>query len=99
MRECIANLYSDYYQNNTLNDTVKLSKATKDNILTTVPQEGILIAMQCILSKGDDIIVLSPLYQSLYEHAIQIKCNNLIVLTYHPVTEPWGILQISMVDV
>ena len=75
LRECVANLYNDYYKNNILNDTVRLSKATKDNILITVPQEAILIAMHCILSKGDDIIVLAPLYQSLYEHAIQIKCN------------------------
>jgi aspartate/methionine/tyrosine aminotransferase len=44
-------------------------------ILTIVPQEGIFIAMNAILNKGDHIIVTTPTYQSLYEIANSLDCT------------------------
>jgi aspartate/methionine/tyrosine aminotransferase len=38
-------------------------------ILVAAPEEAIFIAMQTLLSAGDEVIVVSPAYQSLYEVA------------------------------
>lgn len=40
-----------------------------DEILTCIPEEGIFLAMNTLISKGDEVIVSSPAYQSLYEIA------------------------------
>ena len=48
---------------------------TPDNILTIVPEEGILIAMNSILEKNDHVITTFPGYQSLYEIANSLDCE------------------------
>lgn len=45
------------------------------DILTVVPEEGIFIVMNTILSRGDHIIVTTPAYQSLYEIAVTLGCT------------------------
>lgn len=47
----------------------------KDDILATVPEEGIFIAMNAVLNPGDRIIVTTPAYQSLYEIARSLGCT------------------------
>ncbi|HPH96809.1 MAG TPA: aminotransferase class I/II-fold pyridoxal phosphate-dependent enzyme [Anaerolineaceae bacterium] len=46
-----------------------------DQILVAAPEECIFIAMQTLLSTGDQIICISPAYQSLAEIARSIGCN------------------------
>lgn len=46
--------------------------ATPDNLLIVTPEEGIFLAMQTLLEKGDDVIVTYPGYQSLYSIAESI---------------------------
>jgi aspartate/methionine/tyrosine aminotransferase len=46
-----------------------------DNVLVTVPEEGIFIAMNALLDQGDHIVCISPAYQSLYEIARSIGCS------------------------
>jgi aspartate/methionine/tyrosine aminotransferase len=46
-----------------------------DHVLTITPEEGIFIAMNTILEKGDHIITAFPGYQSLYEVANSIECE------------------------
>lgn len=43
--------------------------------LVVAPEEGIYIAMRCLLQPGDHVIAISPVYQSLYEVAKTIGCN------------------------
>ncbi len=51
-------------------EIAKLYKAvTADNILTIIPEEGIFIALNCLLNKNDHVICTYPAYQSLYEVA------------------------------
>ena len=79
LRNCIATMYNEYYSNYKLkykrNYSISINPIYNDNILITVPQEAIMLAMNCLLTKYDHIIVMSPLYQSLYQHAIQIGCK------------------------
>jgi len=44
-------------------------------VLVTAPEEGIFIAMQNLLQKGDHIVVTAPGYQSLSEVARSIGCD------------------------
>lgn len=60
LREEIAKLYKDIQS---------------ANVLTVVPEEGIFIAMQSILRKGDHIICTFPGYQSLCEIARSLNCE------------------------
>lgn len=46
-----------------------------NDILTITPEEGIFIAMNCLLKKGDHMIASFPGYQSLYEIAHSIGCE------------------------
>lgn len=46
-----------------------------EDVLVIVPEEGILIAMQCILKKGDHAICTFPGYQSLYQVAEAAGCK------------------------
>lgn len=46
-----------------------------DSVLVAAPEEAIFIAMQTMLHEGEHLIVLSPVYQSLYEIARSIGCN------------------------
>ncbi|OFX89985.1 MAG: aminotransferase [Bacteroidetes bacterium GWF2_33_16] len=46
-----------------------------NHVLTITPEEGIFIAMNTILEKGDHIVTTFPGYQSLYEVANSIGCE------------------------
>jgi len=46
-----------------------------NNILVLTPEEGIFITMQALLSAGDEVIVVTPTYQSLFEVAKSIGCQ------------------------
>ncbi len=46
-----------------------------EDCLVVVPEEGILIAMNCILQPGDHIICTFPGYQSLYQIAESLGCE------------------------
>jgi len=46
-----------------------------DEVLVTVPEEGVYIAMQTILQKGDHVVVTGPGYQSLSEVALAVGCD------------------------
>ena len=51
------------------------SNAEKDDILILAPEEGIFVAMNCILKEGDHVVATFPGYQSLYEIANSIGCE------------------------
>jgi aspartate/methionine/tyrosine aminotransferase len=46
-----------------------------DNILVAAPEEAIFVAMQTMLKPGEKVIVVSPVYQSLYEIARSLGCR------------------------
>ncbi|MFO7827476.1 MAG: aminotransferase class I/II-fold pyridoxal phosphate-dependent enzyme [Bacteroidales bacterium] len=46
-----------------------------ENVLIAAPEEGIFIAMNCMLEKGDHVITTYPGYQSLYEVGKSIGCE------------------------
>ena len=46
-----------------------------DDLLVTVPEEGIFLLMQALLAPGDHVICTFPGYQSLYELAKSIGCD------------------------
>lgn len=46
-----------------------------EDILVSAPEEGIFIFMQSLLDPGDEVIVLSPTYQSLLEIGRSIGCK------------------------
>lgn len=52
-----------------------------NNILIVAPEEGIFVAMNCLLDKGDHVICNFPGYQSLYEVAESIGCE---ITKWHP---------------
>jgi aspartate/methionine/tyrosine aminotransferase len=45
-----------------------------DGVLMAIPEEAIFIAMNCLLQPDDHVVVLSPIYQSLFEVARAIGC-------------------------
>lgn len=45
-----------------------------DDCLVVVPEEGIFIAMNCLLQPGDHVICTFPGYQSLYQVAESLGC-------------------------
>jgi aspartate/methionine/tyrosine aminotransferase len=45
------------------------------NILIAAPEEAIFIAMQTLLKPGDQVVAVSPAYQSLHEIARSIGCE------------------------
>jgi aspartate/methionine/tyrosine aminotransferase len=45
------------------------------NVLVLAPEEGIFIAMNALLERGDHVIVTFPTYQSLYEVAGSLGCD------------------------
>lgn len=51
------------------------SRTSPDDILVVTPEEGIFIAMNVLLERGDHVIVTYPGYQSLYELARYIGCE------------------------
>jgi len=60
LREEVAKLY----------ETIEPS-----NVMILTPEEGIYIAMNTILNKGDHVITTFPAYQSLYEIANSLECE------------------------
>lgn len=46
-----------------------------DDVLVVTPEEGIFIAMHCLLEKGDHVICTFPGYQSLYQVADSLGCE------------------------
>ena len=46
-----------------------------EDVLISAPEEGIFIAMNSLLEKGDHVITTFPGYQSLYEVAHAIGCE------------------------
>lgn len=58
------------------NEISKLyTSISPDDVLVLVPEEGIFIAMNILLDKGDHVITTFPGYQSLYQLAEDIGCN------------------------
>ncbi|MEQ4490036.1 MAG: aminotransferase class I/II-fold pyridoxal phosphate-dependent enzyme [Dehalococcoides mccartyi] len=58
------------------NEIAKLYQITAPaDILTVVPEEGIFIALNCLLKKGDHVICTFPGYQSLYQLAETLGCE------------------------
>ena len=51
------------------------SSMSPDNVLVSAPEEGIFLALNSILDKGDHVICTFPGYQSLYEIASSIGCR------------------------
>lgn len=47
----------------------------KEEVLVVAPEEGIFIALNSILQKGDHVICTFPGYQSLYEVAQSLACE------------------------
>lgn len=57
-------------------EVTKLYKGvSEDEVLIITPEEGIFIAMNTLLNKGDHIICAYPGYQSLYEIAESLGCE------------------------
>jgi aspartate/methionine/tyrosine aminotransferase len=46
-----------------------------DQVLIVAPEEGIFLAMNCLLEKGDHVICTFPGYQSLYQIAVGLGCE------------------------
>ena len=46
-----------------------------ENVLIAAPEEAIFIAMQTLLKPGDQVVAISPAYQSLHELARWIGCE------------------------
>ena len=46
-----------------------------EQFLVLTPEEGIFIALNCILSKADHVICISPCYQSLHQIVQSIGCE------------------------
>lgn len=58
------------------NEISKLySYISPDDVLVLVPEEGIFIAMNTLLEKGDHVVTTFPGYQSLYQVAEDIGCH------------------------
>jgi len=51
------------------------SRITPEQVLVAAPEEAIFVAMQTLLNPGDEVIVISPAYQSLAEIARSIGCR------------------------
>lgn len=47
---------------------------TPGDVIEVVPEEGIFIAMNALLSAGDHVVVTYPAYQSLYQVAESLGC-------------------------
>ena len=46
-----------------------------EDIIIAAPEEAIFIAMQTLLTPGDQVVAVSPAYQSLHEIARSIGCD------------------------
>jgi aspartate/methionine/tyrosine aminotransferase len=59
-----------------------------NQILTAVPEEAIFVLMNTLLRPGDQVIALTPAYQSLYEIAAAIGCQ-VIPWQIEPISDGW----------
>lgn len=50
-------------------------KIAPDDITLLAPEEGIFLAVNAMLGKGDHVVCVAPAYQSLYEVADSIGCG------------------------
>jgi aspartate/methionine/tyrosine aminotransferase len=50
-------------------------RISSDRIVIAAPEEAIFIAMQTLLERGDEVIAVSPAYQSLHEIAASLGCS------------------------
>jgi len=57
-----------------------------ENVIIAAPEEAIFIVMQTLLKPGDQVIAISPAYQSLHELARSIGCE-VIDWTLQPVMD------------
>jgi hypothetical protein len=73
LREEISNLYEN---------------TGPQQILVLVPEEGIFIAMHSLLSPGDEVVYISPAYQSLHEIGRSIGCK-MIPCSLQPGSQGW----------
>ena len=48
---------------------------TPQEVLVAAPEEGVFIAMQTLLQRGDHVVVTGPGYQSLSEVAVSLGCQ------------------------
>ena len=62
---------------------------TPDQVLVTVPEEGIYIAMQNLLQSGDHVVITGPGYQSLSEVAVSLGCNISFWMPEWDATSGW----------
>lgn len=51
------------------------SEISSDDILVLAPEEGVFVALNCILSKDDHVICIAPSYQSLHQIVRSIGCD------------------------
>jgi aspartate/methionine/tyrosine aminotransferase len=75
LREAISSLYEN---------------TGPEQILVLAPEEGIFIAMHSLLSAGDEVVYISPAYQSLHEIARAIGCK-MIPCSLQPGSHGWQI--------
>jgi aspartate/methionine/tyrosine aminotransferase len=66
------------------------ANANSSNVLILTPEEGIFITMHTLLSPGDEVICISPAYQSLHEVARSIGCR-VIPWTLSPSSTGWSL--------
>ena len=77
----IANMYNDYYITSQLFSSCKvfsqltIEKVSPSNVQLVTPEEGIFLTMVSLLRPNDHVIVISPTYQALYQHALQFGCS------------------------
>lgn len=60
LREAVANTYESVHP---------------EQVVMAAPEEAIFIAMQSLVSAGDEVVVVWPAYQSLYEVARSMGCK------------------------
>ena len=75
LRQAVASLYT---------------QTNPDQILILVPEEGIFIAIHTLLEPGDEVICVSPAYQSLHEVARSIGCQ-VIPWRLVPSSDGWSL--------
>ncbi len=55
--------------------TTLYSNISSDEVMVLTPEEGIFVALNCILSKDDHVICMAPSYQSLHQIVSSIGCD------------------------
>ncbi len=55
--------------------TTLYSNISSDEVMVLTPEEGIFVALNCILNKDDHVICIAPSYQSLHQIVRSIGCD------------------------